>query len=882
MRLSPFLRFLLLICLFSLNANAYPPIRAEAAADVTTDVVFVARAHLATEDDIFTDEVGPAGQFGSGLPKFAPGSKLMIRHLDGTTTTLVDGANPVAYLGLIDVQSPDVSFDGTKIIFAGATTADSDSSQYGWRLYEINVDGAGLRKLPIPDRAFGEDDIPRNNPNGYNFGNRETYGWWNDLFPAYLANGRIVFSSSRYPTRSHYDQRHTYNLYLWDEVNGLLRRITTDRGGFLHAAPLPDGRIMATRWWNNFNQPSSMGLFNRMDNRDYDQVLPDGTTIYANPNATFDPPTGHLPLGFPIREAPNTWHLMVLNPDGTDMHRFAFTPYSMYALTNDSGRDTYTAAQPTVVMSGTEMLIAFTSQSDSTMVHSTQNTGIRIARPDVAVMYANTADAIVGLTYDKAWNQDTSPPYALHPWGLPDGTILYSYAGGYDATLPTSGSFVDPVTGALFDLQGSQLQYQLYTMNLDGSGQTLAPITGLGTADAMDAKPIVARTGWATFADTFTDLPDDDPRYGNVPNSLPEYPFSLNGPSDILTATLHNPNVYANAPLDLPYINNSPRPGSVAYAQVYIDANQFTGAYCYGDWPQPCDTFRQDNELRAVLWTQAPVSLNGEFTAVVPADTPGFVVLRDANGRAVSGWDRGYISIAQGSAWARPGETVTCVGCHLGHVSGSIESVRPQALLGLTNIAPYAAVTASSYHVNDDPDYQPFTPGHVNDRRGWVSIPAGGPVGLSDDGLYQDDETGWLSEYGDAAGAWVELTWPLAMTATQVRLAGPPPVGGDWGGFGQGPTTDPYHVTAGTLRFYLDGVQVGVLSVGQVEPLSNGGTTITLAAPVRMDRLRFTVNSVTGYFWWESVAALNEIEVIGQASEYTIALQQVYLPAVQR
>jgi hypothetical protein len=49
-----------------------------------------------------------------------------------------------------------------------------------------------------------------------------------------------------------------------------------------------------------------------------------------------------------------------------------------------------------------------------------------------------------------------------------------------------------------------------------------------------------------------------------------------------------------------------------------------------------------------------------------------------------------------------------------------------------------------------------------------------------------------------------------------------------------------------------------------------------------MDRLRFTVNSVTGYFWWESVAALNEIEVIGQASEYTIALQQVYLPAVQR
>src|SRR5206468_2294747 len=126
---------------------------------------------------------------------------------------------------------------------------------------------------------------------------------------------------------------------------------------------------------------------------------------------------------------------------------------------------------------------------------------------------------------------------------------------------------------------------------------------------------------------------------------------SQKGPGSIQTATLHNPNVYANASLDLPFINNSPPPGSVATAEVWLDANQFTGAYCY-DYPgnpEPCDTFRQDVQVRAVKYTTVPVSPRGEFTVQVPADVPAFIVLRDAQGKAVSGWNRGYISIAQGN-----------------------------------------------------------------------------------------------------------------------------------------------------------------------------------------------------------------------------------------
>ena len=816
-------------------------------------IIFVARAHLATPDTIFSDELGPAGQFGTGLPKYAPNSLLVRRDPDGS---LFVYNTP----GLVDVQSPDASFDGQRIVFAGATTLNEEAADYGWRLYEINVNGSGFHQLTFSDRDI---EIP----NADQFGNLETYRSYHDLFPAYLADGRIVFNSSRYPTRAHYDERPSFNLYVMNGDGGGLHRITTERGGLLHPTPLPDGRILVARWWNQFNQPSDEAIYNRIDNADENQTLPDGTIILANPDEPFNPARAILSGGYAVRDAPNTWHLMVLNPDGSEFKRLAWTPAFDWALTDDSGiYDTYTGAQPAPVLLDDTLYVAFTSQQDSTMVHTTLETGIRVARPGVTMMASNAQDAIAGLTYEKAWGQgDDSPPYAIHPWGLPDGRILYSLTRE-DNSLPSSGSYNDD--GLLYELQGSNLQYELHVMNLDGSGDEAVPldlaVIGRPYADAMDAKPIVARSGWTALSDAFTAVPSDDPRWGNLPNSLPEYWFSLRGPDDIETATVHNPNVYANPLLDYPFVNNSPPPGSVAWAEIWVDANQFTGAYCYDGWPQSCDDFRQDNMLRAVFWERFPVTLAGAFTATVPADTMSFVVLRDANGRAVRGWERGYVSIAQGSAYARPGESVTCIGCHMGHVSGSLGEDTTAAEAGWTNVAPYAAVTASSFYDYYDPqypDYRPFAPQRVRDRRGWVPAPAGGTA------PYQDEETGWISELGQSAGEWVQLTWPNEMLVRSIRLVGPPPRGGDWDGFGEPAMYGDYAITGGSLALYRAGQLLDTLAVGQVLPLADGGTLITLPTPLVVDEIRFTVNATTGRWWWDEVAALNEIEVTGRAAE---------------
>src|SRR5690606_10019218 len=110
--------------------------------------------------------------------------------------TLINGANPTtASLNLIDVNAPDVSYDGTRIVFAGLPQGNYDSRPArdlgAWRLYIINVDGSGLRQLTRSDRGdFGGDF------SGFNR--------YDDTDPAWLPDGRIVFSSTRWPAFAQY------------------------------------------------------------------------------------------------------------------------------------------------------------------------------------------------------------------------------------------------------------------------------------------------------------------------------------------------------------------------------------------------------------------------------------------------------------------------------------------------------------------------------------------------------------------------------------------------------------------------------------------------------------------------------------------------------
>lgn len=958
----------LLLLLFVLS-YVLPAVVTQAAVPLAP-LIFVARAHLATQDEVFRNELGPPGQLTTGLTKFAPGSKLMQRDSDGTLRILIDTArspgdalNP---LGLADLSSPDVSFDGQRIVFSATRgpylpgNRAGAQARFSWRLYELKSNT--LRQLTFDDRTITIPDGP---------GNAEAFGFYDDILPAFLADGRIVFSSSRYPSHAYYDARASFNLYLMNADGSGMQRITSERGAALHPTPLPDGRILFSRWWINFNQPSELSIFSRIDNGSGTEPirnangeivsversiqvqervapskqpeaaapqaepapatatptpwrpssverldpatgsvyrvtvtpmpveeapaalqptvqprpptsaapaqiqsrtitakvpltgyrLPDGTLLYSNLQNSFRPARARLPDGTLVGEAPNTWHLMSIMPDGTDMRRYAWTPRYASELSSTDGNDTFNAVQPALLFVNGRMLVAYTTQRDGTMAHTSQLTGVRVAAPGIANMSNNTTESIAGMRWTGPSDDGN---YALSPAGLPDGRLLLSQSVA-DPNAPQRASYRFSQNGRSFSLplQGAAMRYELSVMQPNGSQAERIDMEPLPGFDMLDATALSVRqigaglSQWRlppqTPCSQYCPIASDNPLEWDIPRGLlttegqPAYTWSQRNIESVKLTILHNANVYANPPLTMPYLNNSPEPGTVAFADIYIDAPQFTGATYKADQP--------DDQVRAVKWLTVPVSADGSFTASAPADTATFIVLRDQQGRVVRGGNRGMIRIAQGNSPGRAGEVTRCVGCHLGHASGAFDA-DTLASLGWTNVAPAAEVIVSSGNSNS---------ARLIDRRGYVLSPTGND--------YQDRTEPWIAN--SPQEQQIQLDWNLALAMLRVHL-----VGVEQAGFSSN-----YRI-GGELRFYLNGQELTEArhAVAQVEPLSRGGTYITLERPLAADRIIFIANVISGTRnGSKAPVALSEIEVIGQgATPQALSSQpsQVLLPFV--
>jgi hypothetical protein len=421
------------------------------------------------------------------------------------------------------------------------------------------------------------------------------------------------------------------------------------------------------------------------------------------------------------------------------------------------------------------------------------------------------------------------------PAGLPDGRILFSQSVGEPEETTTASYRLDQAGRiSTLTLRRTALRYELRVMRPDGTDSMAVPLEGsIGDADVLDAVAVVVRKvgsgpgEWRRPVGLAAPLTSDNPLEWNVPRGLltgdgqPAYPWSQHSIDDIELVTVENPNVYANPPLGIPLVNNSPPFGSVAFADIYIDANQFTGASYRADAP--------DDQVRAVKWITVPVDARGRFVASAPADVPMFIVLRDKEGRVVRGGNRTAIAIAQGNSPGRAGRPMFCVGCHMGHASGSLDA-DPLAVHGWTNVAPAARVTASSGEA-----------ARATDRRGYVPMAAGG---------YQDRTPPWVASRG--SGEWLRLEWELPVAVLDVRLTGAEP-----GTSGAGDDTR----LSGELVFFLGGEEVARQPVPSVMPLTQGATTVKLPKPVAADRVELRVSETAG-----RRAALSEIEVIGQGA----------------
>jgi hypothetical protein len=149
--------------------------------------------------------------FRNGGVLYREGGKLCRFNLrSGKRTTILDDPKG-------GIRDPQVDYDGRKILFSYRR---AESQHY--HLYEIQLDGSGLRQL--------------------------TDGDYDDIEPAYLPDGNIVFVSSRCKRWVNCWLTQVAVLYRCDADGRNIVPLSSNNEHDNTPWPLPDGRILYTRW----------------------------------------------------------------------------------------------------------------------------------------------------------------------------------------------------------------------------------------------------------------------------------------------------------------------------------------------------------------------------------------------------------------------------------------------------------------------------------------------------------------------------------------------------------------------------------------------------------------------------------------------------------
>ena len=227
-----------------------------------------------------------------------------IRFYPGGNLFLLESLQPSAparnLTGLTagDVQDPEVSFDGSTILFS--MRRDVNDS---WHLWEIDAEGTGLKQL-----TFGPQD---------------------DVDPAYLPDGRIAFCSTRAGFLDEYHREPAALLHVMKPDGTEMEQISFNLSHDVTPTVLSDGRILYPRW-EHHGPLNKFPLF---------AVNPDGTGLFQYYGAR------ERPSFFEPREMADGRLVAVLSPEA---NRFLAGPLAIIDSVNVS-------ASHTVITPGVKM-----------------------------------------------------------------------------------------------------------------------------------------------------------------------------------------------------------------------------------------------------------------------------------------------------------------------------------------------------------------------------------------------------------------------------------------------------------------------------------------------------------------------------------------------
>ena len=185
------------------------------------------------------------------IPWAAGEGRLRLLNTDGSVYELTWG-RPLPDGGtLVDVMSPSVSLDGTRILFAGHKAAP-DAGR--WRIYEVGVDGSGLKALTggpddpgcvaTPPLRYANDGTQMSDADRRRLD-------YDDVDPTDLGPSGFAFASSRLPDLGRDHTRRATQIWKWAPGAAAPTPLTANRNNDRWPVLAGGDRVLFSQWSRN-------------------------------------------------------------------------------------------------------------------------------------------------------------------------------------------------------------------------------------------------------------------------------------------------------------------------------------------------------------------------------------------------------------------------------------------------------------------------------------------------------------------------------------------------------------------------------------------------------------------------------------------------------
>ncbi|WP_244877396.1 hypothetical protein [Brumicola pallidula] len=552
---------------------------------------------------------------------FIPGASLILKaranataiEVDITANVFEDRVDEEGNRLPIDIKDLETSYDGSRLIFSMRAPEDEnadDDEQPTWNIWEYVIESKELRRVISSDIAAQTGE---------------------DTGPVYLADGRILFSSTRqrgnqarlldegkpqYAGLEESRDVHASVLHIMDANGENLEQISYNQSHDLDPLVMPNGKIIFSRW-DQFG--GSKGV-----------------------------------------------HLYQMNPDGSDLEIL----YGRHSHVDSNGNNADIHFTQTRVTPDGRILVALTAFEKDEL-------GTDFVTIDVVNYIDNftpiaAADSLTGPAQEKALFEnidieaDISPGgyiAALYPLFDGSGRQLFSWSQ-CRLLAPLA---VDAGT----DEVRSVVPCSLETL-LDPTYEKAPPLYGLWMFDPSQGTqlPLV--------------VPQEDASYSEVV-AVESRPFPADPSSTIDTSEtalidanmgiIHIRSVYDFAGEDFSPqgIVNMANPTVVAPDQRPARFLRIIKSVSIPDENtldiENSAFGRSRNQLMREVLGYTPIQPDGSVKVAVPAKVPFGISIVDAQGKRISARHQNWLQVA-------PGETKTCSGCHDGSNNSDI-TLRP-------------------------------------------------------------------------------------------------------------------------------------------------------------------------------------------------------------